>query len=130
MRMEMPAMQRTSLAELMLGTLPDYDPGTLQAEEPRQPRVKGPLDALVLQNPRTASSGRSGKRFASGFSYFFFSLPVCCCMVISLLKVYRAGNGTASTTSRAAPTRGRTGSRLVRYGRNPFRLSRLQRLGR
>jgi hypothetical protein len=63
---------------------PAYDPGTLHAEEPRQPLLDGPLAAFVLQKPRTASSGRSGKRFASGFSYFFLSLLLgcCCCIVL------------------------------------------------
>lgn len=45
-----------------------------QFETPRQPPPLGPDDALLLQNPRTASSGRRGKRVSVGFSYgFFFS---------------------------------------------------------
>jgi hypothetical protein len=31
-----------------------------------------PAELEFLQNPSTASSGRSGKRFTEGFSYCFF----------------------------------------------------------
>jgi hypothetical protein len=66
----------------MRETIPAYDPGTLQRDVPRQPLLDGPLAAFVLQKPRTASSGRRGKRFASGFSYFFLSLALSCCIVL------------------------------------------------
>jgi len=66
----------------MRSRIPAYDPGALQAELPRQPVLDGPVAAFVLQKPRTASSGRSGKRFASGFSYFFLALLLCCCIVL------------------------------------------------
>src|SRR5438105_3063569 len=106
---------------------PTYEPGTLQARVPRQPLVAGPLAALVLQNPRTASSGRSGKRFASGFSYFFFSL-LACCIVLSLTSD-GARNRTATTTPATAS--GRCGlRRLIRNRCNPFLLTRFQCLGR
>src|SRR5258708_6578685 len=83
-----------------------YEPGTLQARTPRQPSDDGPLAAFVLQKPRTASSGRSGKRFASGFSYFFFSLRSCC-IVLPFLTSDRARNRTTTTTSGTASSGGR-----------------------
>jgi hypothetical protein len=106
--------------------IPAYDPGTLHAEVPRQPTLEGPLAAFVLQKPRTASSGRSGKRFASGFSYFFLLVLVCC---IDLpLTSDGACNRTTTTTARTASG----GSRLQRFiwnRRDPFRFTGLQRLG-
>src|SRR5438067_6051386 len=123
MPMPMPAMRTISFARSSI-----YDPGMLQDVDPRQPPPYGPVAAFDLQKPSTASSGRSGKRLASGFSYGFLALLFCCCIALPL-PIDGARNGTTAATSRSASAHRRM-RRLIRDGRNPFRFTRLQRLGR
>src|ERR1051325_10399840 len=105
-----------------------YEPRVLQKPPLRQPMALGPLPPAVLQFPRTASSGRSGKRLICGFSY---GLRACCsclssfpCIVILIL----AGRARGAA---AAARRGR-GQRRQRRGRRRGKRDTpalLQRLG-